>query len=92
MSDATRRTARTLVQTLLGLAAALPLLVDAAGVRDTTAGIGTALAVAGALTRLMALPSVQRATPEWLRTEAGVDAELRALAREVRAADTKDEH
>ncbi|MEU5302211.1 hypothetical protein ACH4YO_23920 [Streptomyces noursei] len=70
MSDAARRMARTIVQTLLGLAAALPLIIDTAGIPRTAAGVGIALAVAAGLTRVMALDAVQKLLPKWLRTAA----------------------
>lgn len=68
MSDATRRTIRTVVQTVLGLAAALPLIINAAGIPRTAAGVGIALAVAAGATRVMQLDSVQRLLPRWLRS------------------------
>ncbi|MGW9041257.1 hypothetical protein ACWGQL_01625 [Streptomyces lydicus] len=70
MSDAARRTARTVVQTVLGLAAALPLIINASGIPRTAAGVGVALAVAAGLTRVMALDAVQKLLPKWLRTTA----------------------
>ncbi|WP_406321061.1 hypothetical protein [Streptomyces sp. NBC_00519] len=70
MSDAARRTARTIVQTLLGLAAAFPLILNASGIPRTAAGVGVALAVAAGLTRVMALDAVQKLLPKWLRTAA----------------------
>ncbi|MGA5268037.1 hypothetical protein [Streptomyces lydicamycinicus] len=81
MTDATRRTIRTVVQTVLGLAAGLPLIIDAAGIPQTAAGVGVALAVAGGLTRVMALPVVENLLPAWLRAEANSDDELLALYR-----------
>ncbi len=68
MSEAARRTVRTMVQTGLSLAAALPILVEAADIPQTAAGVGTALAVAGALTRIMQTAQAQRLLPKWLRT------------------------
>ncbi|MFE1773766.1 hypothetical protein [Streptomyces sp. NPDC059008] len=68
MSDAARRTVRTVVQTLLGLAAALPLIISAAGIPRTVAGVATALAVAAGITRVMQLDAVQRLMPRWLRS------------------------
>ncbi|MFE9819493.1 hypothetical protein [Streptomyces sp. NBC_00236] len=68
MSDAARRTLRTLVQTALALAVLLPALVDASGVPATLPRVAGALAVAGALTRVMAVPGVQALLPAWLRT------------------------
>lgn len=67
MTDALRRTARTVVQVALGLAAGLPLLVHTAGLPDTLPGLGTALTVAAAVTRVMALPAVEGRLPTWLR-------------------------
>lgn len=67
MSDASRRTARTAFQLLLGLAAGLPLLVHTAGLPDTLPGLSTVLAVAAAATRVMALPQVDRWLPSWLK-------------------------
>ncbi|MET3984227.1 hypothetical protein [Streptomyces sp. PvR034] len=81
MTDAQRRTARTIVQTVLALAAGLPLIIDASGIPQTAAGVGIALAVAGAITRVMALPVVDRLLPAWLRTGPDRDAELLALNR-----------
>ncbi|AIV34782.1 hypothetical protein LMJ38_07780 [Streptomyces sp. R1] len=68
MSDAARRTARTVVQTAVALALLLPALVDAAGLPASLPWIAGALAVAGALTRVMAVPGVQALLPAWLRT------------------------
>ncbi|MDH6126760.1 hypothetical protein [Kitasatospora sp. GP82] len=68
MSDASRRTARTVLQLVLGLAAGLPMLVHNAGLPDTLPGLGTALAVAAIVTRAMASPIVDRLLPSWLRT------------------------
>lgn len=71
MRDSTRRTVRTVVQSAVSLAAAVPLLVQAAGVPETTAGVGLALAVAAAVTKVMTLPVVDRLLPAWLRMEPG---------------------
>ncbi|MDT0346752.1 hypothetical protein [Streptomyces litchfieldiae] len=67
MNDATRRTLRTILQTLLGLAAALPAIIDAAGIPRTAAWAAAALAVAAGVTAVMSLDSVQRLLPSWLR-------------------------
>lgn len=67
LSDATRRTVRTVFQSALALAAGLPLLVHTAGLPDTLPGLGTILGAAAAITRLMALPAVDRWLPQWLR-------------------------
>lgn len=71
LSENTRRTARTVLQTAVGIAVVLPAIVDAAGVPATLPWVAGALAVAGALTRVMALPAVQRLLPGWLRTTPG---------------------
>lgn len=81
MTDATRRTIRTVVQTVLALAAGLPLIVNAAGIPEGAAGVGVALAVAGAITRVMALPVVDNLLPGWLRAAPNGDDELLALNR-----------
>lgn len=54
-----KRTIRTLIQTAIGLAVALPILVDASGVPETLPGVGVALAISGFVTRIMAIPQVQ---------------------------------
>ncbi|MFI0906756.1 hypothetical protein ACH4TE_25020 [Streptomyces sioyaensis] len=68
MSEADRRTVRTIVQTVLGLAAAFPLIVDTAGIPRTAAGVGVTLAVVMAVTRVMQLEQVQKLIPRWLRS------------------------
>ena len=67
MSDASRRTIRTIVQVTLGLAAGAPLLVETAGLPEALPGLGVTLGVAAAITRLMALPMVDQLLPAWLR-------------------------
>jgi hypothetical protein len=67
MSDSARRTARTILAVVLALAAGLPLLVRTAGLPDTLPGLGTVLAVAAAITRVLALPQVDAWMPAWLR-------------------------
>ena len=67
MTDSTRRTIRTVLQTVVSLAAGLPLIVHAASVPDALPGVAVALAVAGAVTRVMALPAVDQLLPAWLR-------------------------
>ncbi|WP_370420318.1 hypothetical protein AB8O64_19700 [Streptomyces sp. QH1-20] len=81
MTDAARRTVRTLVQTAVALALLLPAIVDASGIPSTLPWVAGALAVAGGLARVMALPGVQALMPSWLRTEPSRDDELRALDR-----------
>ncbi|MFF9912287.1 hypothetical protein [Streptomyces sp. NPDC013457] len=71
MSDAAKRTARTVLQTAVGIAVVLPAIVDASALPATLPWVAGALAVAGALTRVMALPAVQNLLPSWLRTTPG---------------------
>ncbi|MFH9741910.1 hypothetical protein ACH4MA_30010 [Streptomyces roseolus] len=71
MSEAAKRTARTVLQTAVALALVLPALVDASGIPATLPRVAGALAVAGALTRAMAVPAVQLLLPAWLRTGQG---------------------
>lgn len=73
MKDTTKRTARTVLQTALGLAVALPAIVDASGITEALPYVAGALAVAGGFARVMALPSVQRLLPSWLRTDGAAD-------------------
>jgi hypothetical protein len=73
MSDAAKRTARTIVQTAAAIAVLLPAIVDASGIPATLPWVAGALAVAGALTRVMALPGVQALLPSWIRTDDGSD-------------------
>ncbi|MFJ9961088.1 hypothetical protein [Streptomyces avermitilis] len=67
MSDATRRTIRTAFQTAVAIAAGLPAIVGASGLTDAVPGVAAALAVAAAVTRVMALPVVDSLLPSWLR-------------------------
>ncbi|RLU85896.1 hypothetical protein CTZ27_26380 [Streptomyces griseocarneus] len=73
MTDASRRTIRTVVQTAVALAVLLPAIVDAAGIPATLPWVAASLAVAGGLARVMALPGVQALIPAWLRTEPRAD-------------------
>ncbi|MBX9423506.1 MULTISPECIES: hypothetical protein [Streptomyces] len=68
MSDAAKRTARTVLQSAVGIAVVLPALVDASGLPETLPWVAGALAVAGGLTRVMALDAVQHLLPSWLRS------------------------
>ncbi|MFJ3900428.1 hypothetical protein [Streptomyces sp. NPDC090025] len=68
MSEAAKRTARTVLQTAVALAVVLPAIVDAAGLPTALPWVAGALAAAGALTRVMAVPAVQNLLPSWLRT------------------------
>ncbi|WP_329281901.1 hypothetical protein [Streptomyces sp. NBC_00691] len=71
MSDAAQRTARTVLQTAVGIAVVLPAIVDASGIPATLPWVAGALAVAGGLARVMALDLVQNLLPSWLRTDSG---------------------
>ncbi|TBO60923.1 hypothetical protein EYS09_03905 [Streptomyces kasugaensis] len=68
MTDAARRTVRTVVQTTVALAVMLPAIVDAFGIPASLPWVALAVAVAGGLARVMALPGVQALLPGWLRT------------------------
>lgn len=82
MSEAAKRTLRTVLQTAVGLCVLLPTLVDAAGIPSTLPWAAGALAVAAAVARAMAVPGVQALLPAWLRTDASADtdADLLSLA------------
>ncbi|MGA5701259.1 hypothetical protein [Peterkaempfera bronchialis] len=82
MSPATKHSLRTVIQTAVSLCLLLPAVIDTADLPGSLPWATGALAVAGGLARLMALPGVQALLPSWLSTEAspnGDDA-LRALA------------
>jgi hypothetical protein len=81
MSDAAKRTLRTALQSLVGLCVLLPPVLGSADLTGTLPWAAGAVAVAGGLSRLMALPAVQALLPAWLRTEVPVngDQALRAL-------------
>ncbi|MFE2352199.1 hypothetical protein [Kitasatospora cineracea] len=83
MKDSTRRTVRTLFQGTVTAAALLPLVVDAARIPAALPWVAGALTVSAAITRVMALPAVNRRLPSWLQMSADPDAEaLRKAARE----------
>lgn len=67
-----RALVRTLLQVVIALAVGLPFLVDAAGLSEAIPGVSVALAVAAAITRVMALPwtedFLERFIP-WLAAE-----------------------
>lgn len=60
MSPASKRTVRTVIQGAVGLALALPAIVHASGVPESLPWVAGALAVAGGLSRVMALPAVEQ--------------------------------
>ncbi|MGW7431875.1 hypothetical protein ACWGIN_20290 [Streptomyces sp. NPDC054861] len=59
MTPAAKRTVRTVIQGAVGLAVVLPAIVDASGVPASLPWVAGALAVAGGLARVMALPGVE---------------------------------
>ncbi|HEY8983772.1 MAG TPA: hypothetical protein VIU15_29870 [Streptomyces sp.] len=59
MNPANTRTIRTVIQGTVGIAVALPAIVDASGIPEALPWVGGALAVAGGLARVMALPAVE---------------------------------
>jgi hypothetical protein len=69
MKDTSKRTARTVLQTAVGVAVALPGIVAASGVPAALPWAAGSLAVAGGFAHVMALPSVQQLLPAWLRTD-----------------------
>lgn len=83
MTDANRRVVRTVVQTVLALAAGLPVIIDAAGIPQTAAGVGVALAVAAGISRVTALPVIENLLPVWLRAAPTGDDEPLALDHKI---------
>lgn len=51
---------RTIIQVLIGLAAIAPFLINDLGISATSGLVVTVLGVAAALTRVMAIPAVDR--------------------------------
>lgn len=67
-----RTTTRTVFQLVIGLAAAMPLLVSSSGLPATATGVGAALAISATITRVMAIPAVAIAIGRyapWLAAE-----------------------
>ncbi|MGC9536562.1 hypothetical protein [Streptomyces sp. UG1] len=60
MSPANKRTARTVIQGVVMFAVALPAIVTASGIPESLPWVAGALAVAGGLARVMALPAVEQ--------------------------------
>lgn len=73
MKDSSKRTARTILQTAVGFAVVLPAIVAASGVPEALPWVAGALAVSGGFARVMAIPSVQKLLPAWLRTDTDVE-------------------
>jgi hypothetical protein len=67
-----KRTIRTMVQVVIPLAVALPEIVEASGVNDSLPWVAGAIAGSAALTRVMAVPQVQKWLL-WLNTEESTD-------------------
>ncbi|MFE3060724.1 hypothetical protein [Nocardia sp. NPDC059236] len=61
-----RTLARTTFQLIVGLAAAMPLIVSSSGLPSTAAGVGAALAISAAITRFMSVPQVNIALATWV--------------------------
>jgi hypothetical protein len=68
MKIAWKRTIRTVVQIVVPLAVTLPEIVAASGVNDALPWVAGAVGGAAALTRIMAVPQVQKWLL-WLNTE-----------------------
>lgn len=60
-----RAMVRTVFQLVVGLAAALPMIVASTGIPSTAAGIGAALAISATITRLMSVPAINAALAIW---------------------------
>lgn len=60
MSPATKRAVRTVLQGVVMFAVALPAIVSASGIPESLPWVVGALAVAGGLARVMALPAVEQ--------------------------------
>ncbi|MYY08835.1 hypothetical protein GT204_07935 [Streptomyces sp. SID4919] len=60
MTPQNKRTVRTVLQTTVALAVALPAIVGASGIPASLPWVAGALAVAGGLARVMALPSIEQ--------------------------------
>lgn len=67
-----RATLRTAFAVVVGLAAAMPAIVAASGVPETSGAVAIVVGVSGALTRILALPQVDallRTFVPWLAAE-----------------------
>ncbi|KAB1141411.1 hypothetical protein F7R91_32835 [Streptomyces luteolifulvus] len=60
MNPANKRTVRTVLQGVVMFAVALPAIVTASGIPESLPWVAGALAVAGGLARVMALPAVEQ--------------------------------
>jgi hypothetical protein len=67
MKESTARTVRTSVQTLIAVAAAMPVTLPALGIQ-TSVGFGAALVtIAAAITRLHQIPAVNELLNKYLK-------------------------
>ncbi len=80
LSDGARRALRTVVQALVGVCVLLPAVLGSSGPAGALPWAAGAVAVAGGLSRLMAVPAVEALLPPWLRTAAEVNGD-RALRK-----------
>ena len=62
-----RQTLHGLLHTLIGLLLVVPAVVGASGLHTTLPWVAGALAVSAAVSRVLAVPAVRNALPEWLR-------------------------
>jgi len=60
MSPANTRAVRTVIQGVVMFAVALPAIVNASGIPESLPWVAGALAVAGGLARVMALPAAEQ--------------------------------
>ncbi len=60
-----RAVARTAFQAGVGVAAAMPVIVAESGLPSTAWGVGTAIGVSAAITRVMAIPGVDALLARW---------------------------
>lgn len=69
MKDETKRVIRTGFQVIVSLAVAMPLIVDALGFKPTIPIVAAVLTVSLGITRVMAVPAVEKLLPKWLRRD-----------------------
>ncbi|MBW0270789.1 hypothetical protein ATM97_07155 [Nocardia sp. MH4] len=60
-----RAVTRSVFQAGVGIAAAMPVIVESSGLSSTAWGVGTAIGVSAAVTRIMAVPAVNLALAQW---------------------------
>lgn len=69
MTDERKRLVRTAFQVVVSLAVAMPFIIDAFGLKPTLPIVAAILSVSLGITRVMAIPAVERLLPRWLRRE-----------------------